>query len=72
MKLYDDIKDKVWKMYDKPSAYRSGMLVKVYKEAGGELTGKNHTIKSLVSRKMVKRQRNHKLSSQKFRRSSDC
>ena len=39
MKLYNEIKDKVWKMYDKPSAYRSGMLVKLYKEAGGEFTG---------------------------------
>ena len=39
MKLYNEIKDKVWKMYDKPSAYRSGMLVKLYKEAGGECTG---------------------------------
>ena len=52
MKLYNEIKDKVWKMYDKPSAYRSGMLVKLNKEAGGEFTGqktKKHTFKSLVS-----------------------
>ena len=39
MKLYNDIKDKVWKMYDKPSAYRSGMLVKLYREAGGKYSG---------------------------------
>ena len=39
MKLYNEIKDKVWKMYDKPSAYRSGMLVKLYKEAGGRYSG---------------------------------
>ena len=39
MKLYNEIKDKVWKMYDKPSAYRSGMLAKMYKEAGGECAG---------------------------------
>ena len=39
MKLYNDMKDKVWKMYDKPSAYRSGMLVKLDKEAGGDFTG---------------------------------
>ena len=39
MKLYNEIKDKVWKMYDKPSAYRSGMLTKLYKEAGGTYSG---------------------------------
>ena len=37
MKLYNDIKDRVWKMYDKPSAYRSGMLVTLYREAGGNI-----------------------------------
>ena len=39
MKLYNEIKDKVWKMYDKPSAYRSGMLVKLYREAGAKYSG---------------------------------
>ena len=39
MKLYNEIKDRVWKMYDKPSAYRSGMLVKLYREAGGRYSG---------------------------------
>ena len=39
MKLYNEIKDRVWKMYDKPSAYRSGMLVKLYREAGGKYSG---------------------------------
>ena len=39
MKLYNEIKDKVWKMYDKPSAYRSGMLVKLYRESGGKYSG---------------------------------
>ena len=39
MKLYNDIKDRVWKMYDKPSAYRSGMLVKLYRESGGRYSG---------------------------------
>jgi hypothetical protein len=33
------LKDKVWKMYDKPSAYRSGMLVKIYIRAGGSYSG---------------------------------
>ena len=37
--LYNEIKDRVWKMYDKPSAYRSGMLVKLYREAGGKYSG---------------------------------
>ena len=39
MKLYNEIKDRVWKMYEKPSAYRSGMLTKLYKEAGGKYSG---------------------------------
>ena len=39
MKLYNEIKDKVWKMYDKASAYRSGMLVKLYRESGGKYSG---------------------------------
>ena len=37
--LYESIKRKVWDMYDKPSAYRSGMLAKLYKEAGGRYSG---------------------------------
>ena len=39
MKLSNEIKDRVWKMYDKPSAYRSGMLVTLYREAGGKYSG---------------------------------
>ena len=35
MKLYNEIKYKVWKLYHKPSAHRSGMLVKLYRESGG-------------------------------------
>ena len=37
--LYNKLKDKVWKMYEKPSAYRSGMLVRLYREAGGQFSG---------------------------------
>ena len=37
--LYETIKRKVWAMYDKASAYRSGMLVKLYREAGGKYSG---------------------------------
>ena len=38
--LYNTIKKKVWDMYEKPSAYRSAMLVRLYKEAGGTYSGK--------------------------------
>ena len=57
MKLYNDIKDRVWKMYDKPSAYRSGMLVKLYREAGGKYSGDKDEkgwIGEMVSGKVVK------------------
>ena len=37
--LYNTIKKKVWDMYEKPSAYRSAMLVRLYKEAGGTYSG---------------------------------
>ena len=37
--LYGKIKAKVYQMYGKPSAYRSGMLVKLYKAAGGTYSG---------------------------------
>ena len=43
--LYQSIKDRVWKMYKKPSAYRSGMLVKLYKEAGGKFEGSGNKLK---------------------------
>ena len=35
-KLYDKTKREVWAMYKKNSAYRSGMLVKLYKQRGGK------------------------------------
>lgn len=38
-KLYDKAKDIVYKQYDKPSAYRSGALVKKYKELYKEKHG---------------------------------
>ena len=37
--LYERIKKQVYAEYKKPSAYRSGMLVKRYKEAGGTYIG---------------------------------
>lgn len=39
MELYERIKKEVYAQYKKPSAYRSGMLVKRYKEAGGTYIG---------------------------------
>ena len=54
------------KMYDKPSAYRSGMLVKLYREAGGRYSGeknKQYTFKSVVFRMLGERQENNNLSS---------
>lgn len=41
MKLYESIKKKVYQQYVKPSAYRSGMLVKSYKEAFKNKYGPN-------------------------------
>lgn len=37
-KLYEKAKKIVYKQYNKPSAYRSGALVKKYKELGGKYT----------------------------------
>ncbi len=31
-KLYNKLKEKIWKKYPKQSAYRSGILVKTYKK----------------------------------------
>lgn len=38
--LYEEAKEIVYKQYPKHSAYRSGMLVKKYKEMGGTYSGK--------------------------------
>jgi hypothetical protein len=37
--LYDKAKALADSIYDKPSAYKSGFIVKTYKEMGGEYTG---------------------------------
>jgi hypothetical protein len=34
-KLYDEVKSEADKKYQKPSAYKSGWIVKTYKERGG-------------------------------------
>ena len=39
-KLYEEIKKDIYSQYPKHSAYRSGLLVKAYKEAGGTYKGK--------------------------------
>lgn len=46
--LYEKVKEKIYKIYDKPSAYRSMAVVKEYKERGG-------TYKSISQEKPLKR-----------------
>ena len=38
-KLYDEVKKEIYAKYPKHSAYRSGLLVKEYKERGGSYSG---------------------------------
>ena len=38
-KLYEKVKEEIYKKYPQHSAYRSGLLVKEYKARGGEYTG---------------------------------
>jgi len=40
-KLYDKVKKEADKIYKKPSAYKSGYIVKKYKELGGTYTDDN-------------------------------
>jgi len=40
MKLYNKVKEQADKIYKKPSAYKSGYIVKKYKELGGTYSGK--------------------------------
>ena len=46
-KLYEEVKDEIYKKYPKHSAYRSGLLVKEYKARGGEYIGKKNDEKGL-------------------------
>jgi len=39
-KLYEKVKKMADEKYEKPSAYKSGWIVKKYKELGGEYSGK--------------------------------
>ena len=45
--LYDSVKIKADKIYSKPSAYKSGYIVKEYKRQGGRYKGKFPTNKGL-------------------------
>ena len=40
--LYDKVKKQIYAKYPKHSAYRSGLLVKTYKEQGGKYIGKEN------------------------------
>ena len=40
--LYDKVKKQIYDKYPKHSAYRSGLLVKTYKEQGGKYIGKEN------------------------------
>jgi len=45
--LYNKVKKEADKVYDKPSAYKSGWIVKEYKKRGGEYAGKKKENKGL-------------------------
>ena len=47
-KLYEQAKREVYNIYKTPSAYRSGMLVKRYKELGGTYSGTKKTNEGLT------------------------
>ena len=46
-KLYEKVKDEIYKEYPKHSAYRSSLLVKTYKAKGGKYIGKKDDEKGL-------------------------
>ena len=45
--LYEEVKKQIYKKYPTHSAYRSGLLVKEYKERGGTYIGKKDDEKGL-------------------------
>jgi len=45
--LYDKVKKQIYAKYPVHSAYRSGLLVKTYKEQGGKYIGKENTSSGL-------------------------
>ena len=46
-KLYEEVKNEIYAKHKKHSAYRSGLLVKEYKERGGTYIGKKDDEKGL-------------------------
>ena len=46
-KLYEEVKNEVYKKHPQHSAYRSSLLVKEYKARGGEYIGKKNDEKGL-------------------------
>ena len=46
-KLYEEVKNEIYRRYPQHSAYRSGLLVKTYKAKGGEYIGKKDDEKGL-------------------------
>ena len=63
--LYDKVKQDIYDKYTKYSAYRSGLLVKTYKERGGTYIGKSVIrAKSLVQGNVVEFTRSSRLQVQ--------
>jgi hypothetical protein len=46
-KLYEEVKEEIYKKYPKHSAYRSGLLVQEYKRRGGTYEGKEKQTEGL-------------------------
>ena len=46
-KLYEEVKNEIYRRYPQHSAYRSSLLVKTYKAKGGEYIGKKDDEKGL-------------------------
>jgi hypothetical protein len=46
-KLYDEVKEEIYKKYPKHSAYRSGLLVQEYKRRGGTYDGEEKQTEGL-------------------------
>ena len=42
IELYNRVKEEIYKKYPVHSAYRSGLIVKTYKQLGGEYSGKKN------------------------------
>ena len=63
-KLYEEVKEEIYKKYPKHSAYRSGLLVQEYKRRGGTYEGNekktNRRLEPLVFRKMVESARGNR------------